>query len=283
MTVPIEVVESDGRVVHSARTLDDARLADFLELRNPPSSRARNEECFVVEGQLVVSRLLASDFDVRSLIIQEGRPIATIGAVAPGTPVYRLSREQIREVTGFDFHRGFLASAARKPIAELDAFQPDPISLAVVQATDMENLGGMLRSAAAFGIRQVLIDRQSVDPYSRRTMRVSMGAALGMRFLSLDNPAKDLRQLASRGVVSLAATPAQDSTEIRDLETGDHPVVIVMGNEAQGLPTDVLEAATERVAIAMANTSTCGQFVDSLNVSVAAAILMHELSKRVNA
>jgi tRNA G18 (ribose-2'-O)-methylase SpoU len=283
VTDPVEGVGSDRRDLQRVESVDDPRLADFRELRNPPSGRVKNEECFVVEGQLVVGRLLASDFCVRSLIIQEGRQISTIGAVDPGTHVYRLSRDQICELTGYDFHRGFLASAARKPIGRLDEFQSDPISLAVVQGTDMQNLGGMLRSAAAFGIRQVLIDRQSVDPYARRTMRVSMGAALGMRFLSLENPAGNLLQLASRGVISLAATPAQDSIKICDVKTGDQPVVIVMGNEAQGLPRDVQEAATERVAIAMATAQSRGQFVDSLNVSVAAAILMHELSKRGNA
>lgn len=262
-------------------SVDDPRLSDFRNLRNRPTGRVRDETCFVVEGQLISARLIASGFRVRSLVIEEGRDPTAIGTIAPQTPVFVLSREQIRKLAGFDFHRGFLASACRKPLGSIGDFQPDRISLALIQTTDMENLGSMLRSAAAFGIRQVLIDEQSVDPYSRRAMRVSMGAALGMRFLSLKDPAGDLRSLAARGVVSLAATLAPDSIPIAEVALSEVPVVIAVGNEANGLPGEVQDAATKRVTIPMASVSEDGSLVDSLNVSVAAAILMHEVRGRV--
>jgi tRNA G18 (ribose-2'-O)-methylase SpoU len=259
-------------------SVDDPRLAEFYNLRNHPAGRQADPDHFVVEGQVIVGRLIASGFEVRSVVMDEGRDLSSIGLIAEGTPVYVLSRDQMRSLTGFDFHRGFLASARRKPIRSLDDFRPDRVSLALVQTTDMENLGSMLRSAAAFGINQVLIDNKSVDPFSRRAMRVSMGAALGMRYLALTDPERDLRSLGDRGVVSLAATVADDSVSIVDIPAIDAPVLIVMGNEANGLPGKVQEAATRRVTIPMGCTSKRGSMVDSLNVSVAAAILMHQLT-----
>nr|WP_286177807.1 RNA methyltransferase [Rhodopirellula sp. JC639] len=187
----------------------------------------------------------------------------------------------MRQLSGFDFHRGFLASADRKPLGTIADFRDDPVSLALIHTTDMENLGSMVRTAAALGIRQILIDLRSVDPFSRRAMRVSMGAVLGMRWLALKQPADDLRALASHGVVSLASTLASDAVSIDQVTRNADPMVLVMGNEAQGLPTEVQRAATHRVTIPMATASGCGQLVDSLNVSVAAAILLYELTRRV--
>ena len=260
-------------------SVDDHRLSDFRDLKRRPTGRVLNSTHFVVEGQLITGRLIASDFDVRSVVVEQGRDLDALGEVAAGTPVYAVSRDQMRQLAGFDFHRGFLASAARKPLGGIDDFRPDPVSLALVHTTDMENLGSMVRSAAALGIRQILIDHRSVDPFSRRAMRVSMGAVLGMRWLVMNDPAGDLRSLADRGVVSLASTLAADSISIGEVSGDAQPTVLVMGNEAEGLPEEVQRAASERVTIPMPTAPACGPLVDSLNVSVAAAILLYELTR----
>ncbi|MCS7465325.1 RNA methyltransferase [Stieleria sp. ICT_E10.1] len=260
-------------------SVDDHRLSDFRDLKRRPTGRVLNSTHFVVEGQLITGRLIASDFGVRSVVVEQGRDLDALGEVAAGTPVYSVSRDQMRQLAGFDFHRGFLASAARKPLGGVDDFRPDPVSLALVHTTDMENLGSMVRSAAALGIRQILIDHRSVDPFSRRAMRVSMGAVLGMRWLVMNDPAGDLRSLADQGVVSLASTLAADSISIGDVSSDAAPTVLVMGNEAEGLPEEVQRAASERVTIPMPTAPGCGPLVDSLNVSVAAAILLFELTR----
>ncbi|MCA9139430.1 MAG: RNA methyltransferase [Planctomycetales bacterium] len=266
---------------------NDPRLSDFKDLRRRPSGRVLDHEFFVVEGQLIVSRAISSDFHIRSVVVEEGRDLNVIRHVDPQTDVFVLTHDQIRGLAGYDFHRGFLASVTRKPFGGLSDFQPDPVSLALVQTTDMENMGSMIRTAAAFGIRQILLDSRSVDPYSRRAMRVSMGAAFGMRFLKLSVPSCDLRKLDNLGVVSFAATLAEDSITIDQLSTqlaAQHasrpPCVLVMGNEADGLPAEVQASSTFRVNIPMDQTAMGGTLVDSLNVSVAAAILMHELTRR---
>lgn len=265
----------------------DPRLSDFENLRHRPSGRVLDRDFFVVEGQLIVSRVLASDFQVRSVVVEEGRDINIIGDIDPQADVFVLTRDQIRALAGYDFHRGFLASVARKPLGSMTDFRPDPVSLALVQTTDMENMGSMMRTAAAFGIRQILLDQQSVDPYSRRAMRVSMGAALGMRFLTMEDPKRDLQVLTERGVISLAATLAVDSKpidQIPSLVGPGQPLLLVMGNEANGLPAEVQAASTRRVIIPMDTANPDAQrdavLVDSLNVSVAAAILMYELTRQ---
>lgn len=270
----------------AVESVDDPRLADFRDLRNRPAGRASDDTHFIVEGRVITQRLISSDYHIRSVVVQRGRDLTAMAGLEPEVPVYEVSGALIRELAGFDFHRGFLASATRKPYGSLTDFRPDRVSLALVHTNDMENLGSIMRSAAAFGIRQMLLDAKSVDPFSRRAMRVSMGAALAMRFLAMDDPPQDLRDLGGRGVTSLAATLADDSISITelpsvvDLSFGGPPVVLLMGNEAAGLPVEVQRAATHRVTIPMRRGIQSGDLVDSLNVSVATAILIHELTRQ---
>lgn len=267
--------------------MNDSELSDFQDLRHRPLGKAHSDY-FVVEGSLLIQRLLASDYRVRRIIVQDDRPwppesgtaSSESGNLAAGDfPVHRLSADQIRRIAGFDFHRGYLASADRKPIEAVSQIVADPLSLALVATTDMENLGSMIRSAAAFGIRQVLLDPRCVDPFARRVIRVSMGAALGMTFFRLRDVAQDLRDLSERGFITLASTLACDSIDVRDVPPDGKPKVVVMGNEADGLPGSVQVSAAHRVRIPM-GIGSGHWMVDSLNVSVAAAILMHELVNR---
>jgi tRNA G18 (ribose-2'-O)-methylase SpoU len=194
--------------------------------------------------------------------------------------LYAVSRETIRSVAGFNFHRGFLASASRLPFASITSFRRDRLSLGLVDVGDTQNLGSMLRSAAAFGVRQVLLDRRTADPYCRRSVRVSMGASLAMDYRLMDEPAEALRDLAAVGVRTLAATLAADAVPVERLAIDERPLVLLLGNEGNGLPLAVQRAATDRVIIPMGGKPAAGGMVDSLNVSVAAAILMFQLSRR---
>lgn len=259
-------------------SLDDPRLAVFRNLQKRPTARCADEHHFVVEGKLVVQRLIASDHKVDTVIVQEGRPVDVLGKIPEDVSLFELTRDQIHEISGFDFHRGYLASAIRPAVVGIEQFLPDPVSLAAIQVTDMENLGSMLRSASAFGVRQILFDDATADLFSRRVLRVSMGAALRMRFLGLQSPAEEFSELMRRGIHSWAATLSDDSVAIRSQPVPEVPLVIIVGNEAKGLPRDVQRAASARVKIAMPSQQDAA--VDSLNVAVAASILMHEVCGR---
>ena len=246
---------------------------------------------------------------------EAGRSIEPLFVKAPYPPIFEVPGEKIRKLVGFDFHRGWLACAKRPDWKSLEMLPSDPLSLALIGVGDLENVGSLLRTAGAFGIRNVLVDDQTADPYSRRVTRVSMGAALGQQFFRLSKPVEDLRALSKRGVDSLATTIDRDAMSISDCAPGNMPRVLVLGNEADGLPPAVQLAASKRVTIPMPGRDgpfgtesgdTVSQsesvslvedgaggrkkgepgsridgfeMVDSLNVAVAGAIAMYELSR----
>ncbi|MEM6474098.1 MAG: TrmH family RNA methyltransferase, partial [Planctomycetota bacterium] len=189
--------------------LDDYRLLK----QRPAAKQHENLDHFVVEGPRIIQRLLACGYTIRSIIVQCGKPHEVLGELPSEVPIFDLTREQMSELAGFDFHRGYLASAVRRPFSDPTTVPvKDPLMLGLFGITDMENMGSLLRSAAAFGVSKVFLDHASVDPYSRRVCRVSMGASLSMQYFLMDEPGVVLPQLHSKGITSLAATPSETAT-----------------------------------------------------------------------
>lgn len=287
--------------------LDDQRLVPFRNLRagtRPEDPRQHSPENttaalptaslptaslptgapFVVEGRWLVERLIQSEYEITCVVIEQGRERGILDQLHDGVPVFTLTRQLVGQLVGFDFHRGVLAAAKRPMIRRIDELTANAfdenlprLALAAMQISDKENLGSMLRSAAALGVNRIVLGPGTVDPFARRVTRVSMGAVFKQTFFQMKDPIAELRQIESHGFTTVAASLGSDSHPIHELTwPGDGPAVLLMGNEAHGLPDAWQEAATYRVNIPMR------QSTDSLNVAVASAILMYELTNRIN-
>jgi len=160
----------------------DPRVADFFRL-NDPELRRRvegGEGFLVAEGVLVIRQLLRSPYPVRAVLATDrglealAEELATVDA-----PVYRAAEAVMRSITGFDFHRGALASAQRRSQPDLaEVVAGADLVLMAEGVNDNENLGALFRNAAAFGVDGVVVDATSADPLYRRSVRVSMGQVL---------------------------------------------------------------------------------------------------------
>lgn len=254
-----------------------SRVANAID-EATPTKLSLQAEYFVVEGRWCVDRLLQSDHHVESLLVQEGKDLGSITkSLSPETPVYTLPADRIRELVGFDFHRGMMACGIRpRPMDAERSIKPierAKLALAVLGVTEHENLGSILRSASALGIQNVLIGAGTIDPYARRTIRVSMGTVFGLTLYRLDRPRDQLLSLRKAGIRTLVTTLATEATPLSEFQASREPAVLIVGNEAFGVAPEIQSLATDRVTIPMKLGT------DSLNVSVAAAICMYELSK----
>lgn len=255
--------------------LSDPRLAAYANVRQ--TNAMRHSGRFIAEGRLVVERLIASDYPVESVLVEAGTLPSWLESLPASVPIFAVPKDQLSQLVGFHFHRGVMACGLRKPLLLADELEWDrvPFALAVLGVSEPENLGSMLRSAAAMGVQHVLVGPATIDPFSRRVLRVSMANALKLRFYDLPDPSATLRHWGASGRVRTLATTLHASAKpIESVVLAGQPVLLMMGNEAQGLSPDVLEAATDRVTIPMQLGA------DSLNVAVAAAIFLYELSYR---
>ena len=133
-------------------------------------------------------------------------------------------------------------------------------------------MGSIFRTCAALGIADVLIGPECVDPFARRVLRVSMGNAFKLRFYEVADSLAALQWCEKNGVESIAACLAERSEELSDFRRNG-PGLVIFGNEAHGLSSDIQSAASRSVRIDMALGT------DSLNVSVAAGIILHSLCR----
>ena len=148
-----------------------------------------------------------------------------------------------------------------------------PLRLVVLpEVTKPENLGLVLRSAAAFGLNGVLLGNRSCDPLSRRCLRTSMGAALSVPFVRSADLAADLPYLTKHWGMVLFATVLDPSAEVIHSVAWPKQVGLLIGNEADGLASAWLTHCERRITIPMVGG------VDSLNLGVAAGIALYELT-----
>lgn len=248
----------------------DPRLVDYVGLTDP-ALRRRVEPAaglYIAEGELVVRRAVAAGHRLRSLLV-ENRYVDLLTDVVEFTvPVYVGSRNVLEEVTGFNVHRGVLASVERpSPLDPVAVVTASARLLILEDLSNPTNLGAVFRCAAALGIDALLLSPRCADPLYRRSVRVSMGAVFAVPYARLTPWPDGLAAVRAAGVRLLALTPDSAAVPLDRLDVDDvSRVALLLGAEGPGLTAGVLEAADQQVRIPMAHG------VDSLNVAAAAAI-----------
>ncbi len=130
-------------------------------------------------------------------------------------------------------------------------------------------MGGIFRSAAAFGVDAVILGPACSDPLYRKSVRTSMAAVLTVPFAGAGPWPDALATLDSRGFRIVALTPADDSTRLEEVTRKSDRVALLVGAEGHGLSRAALSHAHVRARVPMTEA------VDSLNVTVAASIAMY--------
>jgi tRNA G18 (ribose-2'-O)-methylase SpoU len=252
-------------------SLDDSRLDAYRDLK---SHRLRQRSSsFVAEGANVVRRLLGGGFEVQSALASDRCVDMLEGEIPAGIPLYVVPHRLASELVGFKFHAGVLACGLRKPNPTLSEIADPPgrasILAACAHIVDPENTGGVIRACAAFGAGGLLLGEGCADPFSRRVLRVSMGNAFRLPIRECSVLGEDLALLKADYGYELIATVLDDGAEPLHKASRPCRAVVLFGNEAQGLPPELVRVCDRRVTIPM-------QGADSLNVAVAAAVCLYQ-------
>lgn len=229
---------------------------------------------FIAEGKLVIGELLRSRFEVRSLLLTPLRHSEMAPLLHTSlAPVYVAPQALLNSITGFNLHRGAVASASRGAPLDPGGLLRSARRIAVLEGlNDLENLGSLFRNAAGLGVDGVLLSPGCADPLYRRVVRVSMGHVLHVPFAHLPAWPEALDDICARGFTVVALTPSGD-VELDDLTVATDRTAVLVGAEGPGLTPGALARASVRVRITMAPN------VDSLNVATAAAIAFHQLRR----
>jgi 23S rRNA (guanosine2251-2'-O)-methyltransferase len=200
-----------------------------------------------------------------------------------GLPLMEVSRHELDRITGGLLHQGLalqvppyqyadvadLLDEARASIADGGA----PLLVALDGVTDPRNLGAVLRSAAAFGVSGAVIPARRAAAVSAAAWRTSAGAAARVPVAQATNLVRALREAQREGML-IVGLDADGEASLDDFELAGEPLVVVVGSEGRGLSRLVGDTCDLRVSIPMSAAT------ESLNASVAAAIVLAEIARR---
>ncbi len=261
--------------IHRLTDLESDRLDPYRNLRTTNLTRYSGR--FIAESKPLVHRLIASGMDVDSFLIDEKYLDEAVSWLPSDVDLFVVPGEQVSELIGFSFHRGYLACGIRPTFVQVskESLKPtrDWMGVMLIGVQDPENMGSIFRSCAALGISDLFIGPECVDPFARRVLRVSMGNAFKLKYYEVPEPLAAIEICSQSGIESVAACLTDASVEL-SLFRRCGPTLLILGNEAHGLPKSVQNAANRCVRIEMELGT------DSLNVSVAAGIILHSLRRR---
>lgn len=256
----------------------DSRLADYRDLTDVALRRALEPErgLYMAEGAKVIARAVAAGHAPRSVLASERWLDSIAAVVAPDVPVYLGPAELLESVTGYQVHRGALASMERPVLPSLEELARDARRIVVLEGiVDHTNVGAIFRSAAGIGADAVIVSPTCADPLYRRSVKVSMGTVFQVPWTRAESWPDALDTLRGLGFTVAGLALRDDAVPLDQFAaSAGERVALVMGTEGDGLTREALAHVNHAVVIPMHGG------VDSLNVAAASAVAMWELRAR---
>ena len=253
---------------------DDPRVAEYTSV--PDAKLVRERGLFVAEGRFVVRRLIEDGrYRIRSLLLSDAA-LRSLEPVIDGVDasIYVCAADDFLGITGYHIHRGCLALAERPlPSSADDVLAAAGKAIVLEALANPDNVGGVFRNAAAFGVGAVLLSPSCCDPLYRKAIRTSMAATLRVPYATLHDWPVALSDVRRLGFTIVALTPREPSEDLEEFARrhGSGRLALLVGSEGSGLSPEADRLADHRVRIPIS------ALVDSLNVAVAAGIAMYRL------
>jgi len=235
-------------------------------------ARARREEGrALIEGPHLVGAYLASGSRPEAVIVSETgikrRGVKDLISRTSLTPLI-LSDGAFRAIADAETPQG-LAAEIILPAARLSLRDSQGCVL-LDGIQDAGNVGTILRSAAAFGVRDILLGPGCADPWSSKVLRAGMGAHFGLRIGASRNPVADLERFAG----TVACTVPRGGVPIAEADLKGR-ILWIFGAEGAGISDELAPRADLKVTIPMPGSA------ESLNVAAAAAICFYERDRQL--
>ncbi len=259
-------------------SVKNPRIQRIIKLRE--KSRERKQEgLFLIEGGRELLLAMKGNYTIREIYynteIADSKIIQELRASGKQLQWSELEKGVYEKIAVRGTTEGLIAVAEikRHDIKDLK-LSKNPLLLVIENVEKPGNLGALLRTADAAGLDAVIICDPAVDLYNPNVVRSSLGCVF-INQIAVSDSMHALSWLRKKNVSTLAATPdAEKNYAEADLKES---CAIIVGSEAEGLSDYWMNNADEKILIPMSGE------IDSLNVSVSAAIILFEaLRQRAN-
>ena len=228
---------------------------------------------FIYGSRPVVETLQSGRRKVFEVFDADGDEEVAKAAATRGVKPKRVSRQRVDELARGGVHQGVVARVEPYPYAGLGEMlaAPEPLILVLDGVTDPRNLGAVLRAADGAGASGVVVPKDRAAGMTAAAVKASAGASEYVRVARETNLRRAIEKMKDAGLWVYAAEAGGAPFSKLDLAG---PVGLVFGSEGRGVRRLVREACDGRVSIPMLGN------VGSLNISVAAAVLLYEVRRQ---
>jgi TrmH family RNA methyltransferase len=250
---------------------DNPRVRRWRDLVRDAGER-RKQGRAIIEGENLIATFLDTGREVESLLLSKtasSRPEFVALATQSGTAPTVLSDTLFRSIVDVETPAGIAAEIAIPPSAGDLNSANSCVLLDAIQ--DTGNVGTILRSAAAFGIRHAVLGKGCADAWSPKVMRAAAGAHFSLQIFEMADLEAAMAEFGGR----IACTMPRDGVPLAHADLSGR-IGWLLGAEGKGVSGTLTARAAVKVTIPMPGDA------ESLNVAAAAAICFYEFSRRVS-
>lgn len=264
---------------------DNQTIKEIKKLKEKKYRKDR----FIVEGIKMIKEAISEDIEIEYLIFADLSLEKEINNIEKYN-VLEVTERVLQELSDVVSPQGVLAVVRKKCYSEmkksernkekhekkkikedlLDKYNIDYNSeyiLALDGLQDPGNMGTIIRTADSANIKQIIVSKSTVDCYSSKVIRSTMGAIFRVNVIEVENLVETLNTLKNKGF-DIISTSLDTNNSIYNITYKKS--VVVIGNEANGVTKEVQEISNKKVKIPMLGKT------ESLNASVAAGIMIYE-------
>ena len=236
------------------------------------------QNAFIAEGLKLIIDAFELGWSIRTLVFAKAArdnaavQKAAARTVATGGTVLEVSEKILSAITRRDNPQAVVGVFTQRlmPLADIRPANND-IWVALDRVRDPGNLGTVIRTVDAVGARGIILVGETTDPFSLETVRATMGSIFAVPVAKASPESfLDWRQ-GFPGLV--VGTHLKGAVDYRTVDYAGRPVLLMMGNEQQGLPDALASACDRLLRIPQAGRA------DSLNLAVATGVMLFEIRR----
>ncbi len=271
----------------SAKTSRTGQVKEVTSLANPIIKDLRSlsikkyrdqQKVFMIEGLELIEDALSLGWSIKTLVVAKSAKgkvnyeQVAARCFARGGLVLEVPEKIMGSITRRDNPQPVMAIFEQQ-YHDLHAvkFSSGDVYIALDRVRDPGNLGTIIRTADAVGAKGVILVGDTTDPYSLETVRATMGSVFSVPLFKQKE--SDFLNWTKQFKGLVVGTHLKGSVDYRSVDYKSKPVVLLMGNEQQGLPDSLVAGCNKLVRIPQAGRA------DSLNLAIAAGIMLYEIRR----
>lgn len=241
---------------------DNSKIKEIKKLKE----KKYRKTAFIVEGIKMLKEAISEKAEIDTIIIREDTELDFKLDSELEKKVIHVTKNVFETISDVVSPQGVLV-VINKKIDDNKLSKHADYILALDGIQDPGNLGTIIRTADSANIKQILVSKDTVDSYSPKVVRSTMGAIYRVKIIECEDLAKTLKSLQTTGF-EIVTTDLHTDKSIYDMNYNKK--IVVIGNEANGVTPEIRELSNYRVKIPMLGKT------ESLNAAVATGIMIYE-------